>query len=72
MSIEKDIPKNNPPGIQSDDEESDFTQKDRFEKATPEDRDDYINLDTMSNKGPVPPEKPRASNAPYYSRQKLT
>ncbi|PZW82507.1 MULTISPECIES: hypothetical protein [Pseudomonas] len=72
MSIEKYIPKNNPPGVQSSDEEPDVTQKERLKKATPEDRDDYIDLDTISNEGPVPPEKPRASNAPYYTRQKLT
>ena len=37
-------------------------------QSTADDRDDYIDPDTIPEAGPVPAEKPSASNAPRFSR----
>ena len=70
MSDVNDVPSKTPLGVlPTEDEESDVGKSDRLEKATLEDRDDYIDSDTFSDKRSESPDPSRASNATHYTRQ---
>lgn len=72
MPIDSDVPgRASPDATPAEDKGLGIAEVLRLDKVAPKDRYDYIDLDTMSNEGPVPQDRSRAPNTAYYARQKL-
>lgn len=67
MSSEMNIP-GSAQGVQPNkDDESETEKREGLDRATPEDRDDYVDPDTMPEQEPAP-SRPEAANAKKFSR----
>ncbi|BBU45191.1 hypothetical protein PPTS312_31060 [Pseudomonas putida] len=56
------------PGLESE-VESGTEKREGLDRASPEDRDDYIDPDATPEQNPEPPERQKASNKETFSNQ---